>query len=108
MFHFSGGSDDWAKGVAKIKYSYTVELPDTGLYGFLLPKSEILPVGRSLHSAIYRLAAKLRTMQVWSQTQFYSVDFSQSRISVEKCIFNMLASAVLDGVFGPLCLARHT
>ena len=26
--------------------------------------------------------------QVWSLTQFYSVDFSQSRISVKKCVFN--------------------
>ena len=25
--------------------------------------------------------------QVWSLTQFFSVDFSQSRISVKKCIF---------------------
>ena len=28
-----------------------------------------------------------RTRQVWSLTQFYSVDFSQSRIGVEKCVF---------------------
>ena len=28
------------------------------------------------------------TVQVWSLTQFYSVDFSQSRISVNKCVFN--------------------
>ena len=26
--------------------------------------------------------------QVWSLTQFYSVDFSQSRIGVKKCVFN--------------------
>ena len=26
--------------------------------------------------------------QVWSLTQFYSVDFSKSRINVNKCIFN--------------------
>ena len=26
--------------------------------------------------------------QVWSLTQFYSVDFSQSRIGVQKCVFN--------------------
>ena len=25
--------------------------------------------------------------QVWSLTQFYSVDFSQSRIGVKKCVF---------------------
>ena len=27
-------------------------------------------------------------VQVWSLTQLYSVDFSQSRISVRKCVFN--------------------
>ena len=26
--------------------------------------------------------------QVWSLTQFYAVDFSNSRISVKKCVFN--------------------
>ena len=26
--------------------------------------------------------------QVWSLTQFYSVDFSKSRIDVKKCVFN--------------------
>jgi hypothetical protein len=26
----TGGSDDWAKGGAGIKYSYTIELPDRG------------------------------------------------------------------------------
>ena len=26
--------------------------------------------------------------QVWSLTQFYSIDFSKSRIDVKKCVFN--------------------
>ena len=30
----------------------------------------------------------LGALQVWSLTQFYSVDFSKSRINVKKCIFN--------------------
>ncbi len=42
----SGGSDDWVKGVAGIKFAYTLELPDRGDFGFLLPASEILPVGQ--------------------------------------------------------------
>ena len=29
-----------------------------------------------------------RCPQVWSLTQFYSVDFSRSRIGVKKCVFN--------------------
>lgn len=36
-----GGSDDWAKGGAGIEYSYTIELPDTGPYGFVLPTRHI-------------------------------------------------------------------
>ena len=41
--------------------------------------------------------------QVWSLTQFYSVDFSQSRIGVKKSAFSTnaqsrFASFVVDGV----------
>ena len=50
--------------------------------------------------------------QVWSLTQFYSVDFSQSRIGV-KSVFaknaqSRFASVVVDCVLGPPRLARHT
>ena len=43
---FLGGSDDWAKGGANIKYSYTIELPDTGRHGFLLPAKRALQTGK--------------------------------------------------------------
>jgi hypothetical protein len=33
----AGGADDYAKGGAGIKYSYTVELRDSGRHGFVLP-----------------------------------------------------------------------
>ena len=52
--------------------------------------------------------------QVWSLTQFYSVDFSQSKIGVNKCVFNKrtikvrVSSVVVNGVLGPPHLARHT
>uniref|UniRef100_T1KB80 Peptidase M14 domain-containing protein n=1 Tax=Tetranychus urticae TaxID=32264 RepID=T1KB80_TETUR len=38
-----GLADDWAKGCAKIKYSFCIELRDKGEYGFLLPANEIIP-----------------------------------------------------------------
>lgn len=41
----SGTSRDWAAGVAKIPYVYTVELRDGGSYGFLLPPNQILQTG---------------------------------------------------------------
>ena len=48
----AGGSDDWAKGSAGIKYSYTVELRDTGTYGFILPANQIKRQGREFWSAL--------------------------------------------------------
>lgn len=49
---FPGGSDDWAKGKAGIKYSYTIELPDKGIYGFLLPADKIVPTGKELFTGV--------------------------------------------------------
>ena len=53
----SGSSADWALGVAKIPYSYSVELRDTGRYGFLLPRELILPTAEEIwafHVAVAR------------------------------------------------------
>ncbi|XP_046389814.1 carboxypeptidase B-like [Ischnura elegans] len=44
LYPAAGASDDWSKGVAGVKYVYTVELPGGGFYGFDLPASEIKPV----------------------------------------------------------------
>lgn len=46
LYPAAGGSDDYAHGSAKIPYSFTIELPDTGRSGFLLPPNEIIPVGQ--------------------------------------------------------------
>jgi murein tripeptide amidase MpaA len=48
----AGGSDDWAKGSGNFKYSYTLEVRDTGAYGFLLPANQILPTARENFAAI--------------------------------------------------------
>lgn len=55
----TGASDDWAKGVAKIKYTYTIELRDKGSYGFILPASHILPVGRESLAAVKAIAKEV-------------------------------------------------
>jgi len=57
IFYIAGGaSDDYAKAAAEIPYSFTVELPDTGSYGFLLPASQIKTVGAELWAATGVLA----------------------------------------------------
>ena len=37
----AGGSDDWAHMKAQIPISYTFELRDSGIYGFMLPERMI-------------------------------------------------------------------
>ncbi|KAG8225683.1 hypothetical protein J437_LFUL001715 [Ladona fulva] len=56
MYISSGASDDWAKGVAGIKYAYTIELPDTGAHGFILPASRIESTGQETWEGIKELA----------------------------------------------------
>ena len=41
LYSSSGSADDWVKGVARIKYAYTIELRDEGNRGFLLPAKEV-------------------------------------------------------------------
>nr|CAD7569527.1 unnamed protein product [Timema californicum] len=48
----AGGSDDWVRGVGGVKYSYTVELPGGGIWGFDLPASRILSTVTSYFPAI--------------------------------------------------------
>ncbi|KAG0256614.1 putative metallocarboxypeptidase ecm14 [Mortierella polycephala] len=56
----TGNSIDWTYGVANVKYSYFVELRDTGLYGFLLPESEILPSSEETMAAVTYLSNFIR------------------------------------------------
>ncbi|KAK9507608.1 hypothetical protein O3M35_007428 [Rhynocoris fuscipes] len=59
LYPTSGSSDDWAKGRAGIKYSYTIELRDKGDYGFLLPASQIIPTGRETFAALKSIAKQI-------------------------------------------------
>ncbi|XP_066974861.1 carboxypeptidase B-like isoform X2 [Macrobrachium rosenbergii] len=43
LYLASGATDDWAKAVLKVNYSYTVELRDEVTRGFVLPPDQIKP-----------------------------------------------------------------
>lgn len=62
LYVASGGSDDWAKGGAGIPYSYTVELRDTGRYGFELPATQILPNNAEMWEAFKVVAEDVMAM----------------------------------------------
>jgi len=48
----SGGADDWTYAALGVVYSYTVELRDTGRYGFLLPATQIIPTGEETYEGL--------------------------------------------------------
>merc|ERR1712002_580263 len=52
LYPAAGGSDDWSKGVGGVKYAYTVELRDTGYWGFMLPPEQIIPTGEETFEAV--------------------------------------------------------
>ncbi|XP_069699626.1 carboxypeptidase B-like isoform X2 [Periplaneta americana] len=59
LYPASGGSDDWARGVANIKYTYTIELRDRGYYGFILPAHLIVPVAREALAAVKTISSEI-------------------------------------------------
>jgi len=45
LYYTAGTAQDWYYAPAKIPLSYTIELRDTGNYGFELPPAQIIPTG---------------------------------------------------------------
>ncbi|KAI8931370.1 hypothetical protein NX059_011704 [Plenodomus lindquistii] len=52
IYQVSGDSVDYAYEVAKANYSMTVELRDTGTYGFVLPAAQILPSAEEMWAGL--------------------------------------------------------
>jgi len=59
LYFHSGASQDWTKDATNIKYTYTVELRDTGTYGFLLPPQQILPTSIETWTAVQVVAREI-------------------------------------------------
>jgi len=57
LYVASGGSADWAHGEAGIGFGISMELRDTGNYGFLLPPEQIIPTAEEVwafHNTVIR------------------------------------------------------
>ncbi|XP_055376086.1 zinc carboxypeptidase-like [Condylostylus longicornis] len=48
LYAVSGSSKEWAYGVQKIPFTFTIELRDTGKFGFILPPDQIIPTAREV------------------------------------------------------------
>jgi murein tripeptide amidase MpaA len=55
LYIASGSSVDWAYGARGV-YSYTVELRDTGTFGFILPPDQIIPTAEENFAGVMTLA----------------------------------------------------
>ena len=51
----AGASDDWAKSRG-VKYSYTIELRDTGFHGFNLPPKFIVPTAKEALAFVHTVS----------------------------------------------------
>ena len=57
LYIASGSSTDWAHGEAGIFFTTSMELRDTGAYGFLLPAEQIIPTAEetwAFHTSVIR------------------------------------------------------
>jgi len=45
LYYTTGSAQDWYYSEGKMPLSYTIELRDTGAYGFILPAVQIIPTG---------------------------------------------------------------
>ena len=68
----------------EIPYSFTVELPDKGRYGFLLPASEIKSVGEELWEATGVVSWKIVFSCVWKISFFLCFLASEGSCSSSK------------------------
>ena len=60
IYPTTGDSVDYNYGALGIKYSFTVELRDTGRYGFILPASQIKPSGEEAYDGFKALLTNLK------------------------------------------------
>ncbi|XP_026333345.1 zinc carboxypeptidase-like isoform X2 [Hyposmocoma kahamanoa] len=65
LYETSGGSFDWARGVADIPIVYLYELRDLGAYGFLLPPEQIISNNEEVMDSLVELDRVTRQLNYY-------------------------------------------
>merc|ERR1712142_468273 len=58
LYPAAGAADDWYKSIG-MRYVFTTELRDTGYYGFVLPKEQIIPSGEEMWAGFETVVNKV-------------------------------------------------
>jgi len=59
LYPAAGASDDWYKSIG-MRYAFTTELRDTGTWGFVLPKEQIIPSGEEMWAGFEVVIARVQ------------------------------------------------
>lgn len=65
----SGSASDWVYDVAGVRYSFSVELRDRGVFGFLLPRTEIIPTSEETWAGISTIVSRLQAKEEGTRKQ---------------------------------------
>ncbi|GFY46730.1 carboxypeptidase A2 [Trichonephila inaurata madagascariensis] len=63
LYATSGSASDWVYDVAGVRYSFSVELRDRGVFGFLLPRTEIIPTSEETWAGISAIVSHLQAKE---------------------------------------------
>src|SRR5262249_17106099 len=64
IYPAAGVAPDWCFGARRI-LSWTIELRDTGQYGFVLPAAQIIPTAQENYAAVLALCDYAVSQQLW-------------------------------------------
>merc|ERR1712121_162160 len=59
LYPAAGASDDWYKSLG-MRFVFTTELRDTGRYGFVLPKDQIIPSGEEMWAGFETVVGRIQ------------------------------------------------
>ncbi|GIY69924.1 carboxypeptidase A2 [Caerostris extrusa] len=63
LYATSGSASDWVYDVAGVRHSFSLELRDRGVFGFLLPRTEILPTSEETWAGISAIISHLQAKE---------------------------------------------